>query len=92
MLTSARKVVDRNYLQAPELREYLAGSRKHRAVLTDYAAMEAFKGDALANIFSATEIISEFPNQIIVLKSTSIISQLSVAAAHVGYGEIDVVN
>jgi hypothetical protein len=38
--------------------------------------MEAFKGDALANIVSATEIISDFPEQVIVLKSTSIISQL----------------
>jgi hypothetical protein len=37
----------------------LATGRKHRVVLTDYAAMEAFKGDALANIASATEILRE---------------------------------
>ncbi len=66
-----RKVVDRNYLQSPELRNYLAAWRKHRVVLTDYAAMEAFKGDALANIASATEILREFPKQVTVLKSTS---------------------
>ena len=71
-----RKIVDRNYLQSPKLRDYLAKWRKHRVVLTDYAAMEAFKGDALANIASATEILREFPKQIIVLKSTSSIATL----------------
>ena len=38
--------------------------------------MEAFKGDALANIASATEILREFPKQVIVLKSTSSIATL----------------
>jgi hypothetical protein len=71
-----RKIVDRNFLQSPELRAYLAASRKNRAVLADYAAMEAFKGDALANISSATEILREFPKQVVILKSTSIVSQL----------------
>jgi hypothetical protein len=66
-----RKIVDSNYPQSPELREYLAASRKNFAVLTDYVAMEAFKGDTLANISSATEILCGFPNQVIVLKSTS---------------------
>jgi hypothetical protein len=71
-----RKIVDRNYLQSPKLRDYLAESRKSRAVLTDYVAMEAFKGDALTNIASATEILREFPKQVIVLKSTSSIATL----------------
>jgi hypothetical protein len=71
-----RKIVDRNYLQSPKLRDYLAAWRKHRVVLTDYAAMEAFKGDALVNIASATGILREFPKQVIVLKSTSSIATL----------------
>lgn len=71
-----RKVVDRNFLQSPELRKYLSSSRKNCAVITDYAAMEAFKGDTLANISSATEILSEFPKQVVVLKSTSSICHL----------------
>jgi hypothetical protein len=71
-----RKIVDRNFLQSPQLREYLAASRKNIAVITDYAAMEAFKGDALANISQATAILCEYPKQVVVLKSTSIISQL----------------
>ena len=71
-----RKIVDRNFLQSPQLREYLSGSRNNFAVLTDYAAMEAFKGDTLANISQATEILSEYPKQVIVLKSTGVICQL----------------
>jgi hypothetical protein len=73
---SMRKLVDRNFLQSPQFREYLLVSRKNFAVLTDYAAMEAFKGDTLANISSAMEILSEFPKQVIILKNTSIICQL----------------
>jgi hypothetical protein len=71
-----RKIVDRNYLQSPKLRDYLTESRRNRVVLTDYAAMEAFKGDALINIVTATEILCEFPKQVIVLKSTNVIAGL----------------
>jgi hypothetical protein len=74
--STMRKVVDRNYLQSAELRDYLAESRKNRVVLTDYAAMEAFKGDALQNILTATDIIRAFPKQVVVLKSTYVVSTL----------------
>jgi hypothetical protein len=74
--STMRKIVDRNYLQSPKLRDYLAESRRNRVVLTDYAAMEAFKGDALINIVTATEILREFPKQVIVLKSTNVIAGL----------------
>jgi hypothetical protein len=63
-------------LQSPELRNYLAASRKSRVVLTDYAAMEAFKGDALQNILTATAVLREFPKQVIVLKSTGVLATL----------------
>jgi hypothetical protein len=71
-----RKIVDRNYLQSPELRAYLAETRRNRVVLTDYAAMEAFKDEAFQNIVTATEVIREFPKQVVVLKSTNVISTL----------------
>jgi hypothetical protein len=71
-----RKVVDRNFLQSPALLEYLAASRKNRAVLCDYTLMEAFKRDTVANISSATAILAAFPKQVVVLKSTAIICQL----------------
>lgn len=38
--------------------------------------MEALKGNTLVSIFKSMEILSEFPDQVEVLKSTSIVSQL----------------
>lgn len=63
-------VVDSNSLQSPELRTFLARSNHHVAVLTDYAAMEAYKGDTLVSIFRTMEVLEEFPQQVIVLKGT----------------------
>jgi hypothetical protein len=71
-----RKIVDSNYLQSPKLREYLSQTRKNRAVVIDYAAMEALKGDTLASIFKSMEILAEFPHQVDVLKSTRSVSHL----------------
>jgi hypothetical protein len=65
-------VVDINCLQNDELRSYLASSRRNRAVLTDYAAMEAYKGDTLRSIFSSMAIVAEYPKQVIVLESTQL--------------------
>lgn len=70
MLSVMRKVVDSNFLRSPELRDYLADSRQNFALLTDYAAMEAYKGDTLLSIQGSMEILSEFPSQVIVLKNT----------------------
>ncbi len=42
-----QNVVDSNFLQRDELRAYLASSPDNKAVLTDYVAMEAHKGDTL---------------------------------------------
>jgi hypothetical protein len=69
-----RKVVDSNYMQSPKLRTYLSESWKNVAVIIDYAAMEAFKGNTLVSIFKSMEILSEFPKQVLVLKSTGSIS------------------
>jgi hypothetical protein len=71
------KVVDSNQLQSECLRSYLAGSNANFAVLTDYAAMEAYKGDTLVSIYKSMEIVAEFPTQVIVLKNTRIACSLS---------------
>jgi hypothetical protein len=71
-----RKVVDSNYMQSPKLWTYLSESPKNVAVIIDYAAMEAFKGNTLVSIFKSMEILSEFPKQVLVLKSTGSISTL----------------
>ena len=72
-----RKIVDSNYLQHPKLREFLLRSQSNSAVLTDCAAVEAYKGDTLQSIFKSMAILSEFPNQVVVLKGTKVISLLS---------------
>jgi hypothetical protein len=72
-----RKVVDSNFLQREELRTYLARSRRNYAVLSDYAAMEAYKGDTLASIYKSMAILSEYPRQVIILKGTQTVCGLS---------------
>jgi hypothetical protein len=72
-----RKVVDSNQLQSEALRSYLSKSKGNFAVLTDYAAMEAYKGDTLASIYKSMGIVADFPDQVVVLKNTSVVCGLS---------------
>jgi len=65
-----RKVVDANYLRHPDLDKYLLSDRQNIAVLTDFACMESYKGDALEVIAKNTEILSRHSNQVEVLKAT----------------------
>jgi hypothetical protein len=71
-----RKVIDSNMLQSETLRAYLSGSRENYAVLTDYAAMEAYKGNTLQSIHRSMEILATRPRQVIVLKGTQTICGL----------------
>jgi len=72
-----RKIVDSNYLQSPKLAKYLASSSQNYAVMTDYAAMEAYKGDTLNGIYKSMGILVKHPRQVIVLKNTSIVAWLN---------------
>ena len=71
-----RKVVDSNFLQSDELRDYLSKSAGNYVVLTDYAAMEAYKGDTLGTIYRSMEILADYPKQVIVLKGTQVVCGL----------------
>lgn len=71
-----RKVVDSNFLQSEGLRRYLARSDQNYVVLTDYAAMEAYKGDTVRSIYRSMEILSQHPKQVIVLKGTQAVCGL----------------
>ena len=70
-------VVDSNFLQSQDLRNFLSKSQSNKAILTDYAAMEAYKGDTLQSIFRSMKILAEFPEQVVVLKGTKSIGALS---------------
>lgn len=67
-----RLVVDTNYLARDELREFLAASGLHYAVLTEFAAMESYKGNTLKSIFPNMSVLIDFPKQVIVLKGAEI--------------------
>src|SRR5258708_3432617 len=75
------KVVDTNYLQCEALRSYLAASTDNYAVLTDYAAMEAYKGDALNWIYGRMEILAQYPKQVLILRGLQDICRLNGRAA-----------
>jgi hypothetical protein len=71
-----RKVVDRNYLQRPERREYLAASPKNILVVTDYLEMEMLGGRAGEPFLRSTEILAEYPRQVILAKLTDVTAGL----------------
>jgi hypothetical protein len=73
---SKRLVVDSNLLQSSSLRTFLSKSKSNFAVLTDYVAMEAHKGDTLANIYRRMEIVGDSPTQTTVLESTRLVCGL----------------
>lgn len=70
-------VIDSNALQSEELRAFLAKSRRNFAVLPDFAGIEAYKGDPLKTVYKSMAIVSNYPNQVIVLKGSSKVCGLS---------------
>lgn len=77
MLTITRNVVDSNQLRSPQLLDYLSKSTTNFVVLTDYAAMEAYKGDTLVTIYESMAVLSQYPQQVVILKTTGVVCGLS---------------
>lgn len=71
-----RKVVDSNYLGTKELRDYFAASPENKAVFTDYAEMEMLKAETLDGFLKSTEILAQFPKQVILAKATDVATNL----------------
>jgi hypothetical protein len=71
-----RKIVDSNFLRDDALKSYFSSSRWNFAILNDYAAIEAYKGDTLKSIYHSMEILTEYPKQVIILKSTRFVCGL----------------
>ena len=65
-----RVVIDSNRLQSDDLRGFLQVSHDNVAVLTDYAWIEAYKGNSVVSIQKSMTVAKDFPEQVIVLKST----------------------
>ncbi len=73
-------VVDSNALQSDDLRLFLAASGAHKAVLTDYAWMEAYKGNSVESITKSMAVLCEFPSQVVILKGTKEVGALDARA------------
>ena len=71
-----RKVVDNSMLQSIDLQRYLSASPSHFAVLPDFVAIESYKVASVEEILKRWEIISQFPQQALVLKGTSAVCGL----------------
>jgi hypothetical protein len=64
-------VIDSGVLQSSELRRYLSASASNYAVLPDFVSIEAYKVGSIDRILERWEVLSQFPEQVIVLKGTS---------------------
>ena len=73
-----KKVIDVNFLQDPALAHYLRSDKSNFVVFPDCACMEMYKGNAIKNISKSLEIVSQFPDQVIILKGTRDIVNLSL--------------
>lgn len=75
--TVSRVIIDSNALQSPQLDAFLSQSTTNYAVLADYVAMEAYKGNTFVSIFKSMEILARYPKQVVVLKSTCEVTRFS---------------
>lgn len=66
-----RAVIDKNRFESEELDRWLSLSPNHKAVITDYAQMECYKGDGQRNLTESIKVISRYQGQIVLLKPTS---------------------
>jgi hypothetical protein len=73
-------VVDSNFLQNDELREYLNASTANRVVVAPFVAMEAYKGDTLKSIYNSMRILCKYPRQVVILKGASVVCGLQGTA------------
>ena len=75
-----KKIIDANYFQDPALKAYLSSSKEHFVVFNDYACMEAYKGNSIKSISKSMKIVSSFPDQVLVLKSTREVVRLTLSS------------
>lgn len=72
-----RVVIDTNRMQSDELWAFLAMSQHNQAVLPDYLAMEAYKPNRLDRLHTRFSVLARFPKQVLILKGTADISDLT---------------
>lgn len=75
-----RVVVDSNQLQTPQLETFLASGPAHRAVVTDWLMMEAYKGEMRKTLYKSIAVLEKYPRQVIVLRNTGQCMRVRAAA------------
>lgn len=76
-----RVVIDSNCLRSTELRWFLSQDAAHLAVIADYAWIEAYNGDSLVSIAKSLKVLSQFPDQVLLLKGTKAVGALKATVA-----------
>jgi hypothetical protein len=71
-----KKIVDAGALRSSRLQGFLASSKQHFAVITDYTTLEIFGGNPEVNLRRSLQIVSKFAAQVIILKSNAQIWKL----------------
>jgi len=84
-----KKIVDINYLQEPDLEDYLAMSKDNHVVFTDVLGIEIHKCNALENLSDKLIIVSQYPDQVFVLKKRRDIKRLTLAPSNLPHSLID---
>lgn len=64
------RVVDTNFLRSPLLDCYFRADPGNQIIFTDHGFMELYKGPELKNLWCSLAIVSRYPLQVVVLKST----------------------
>lgn len=70
------KVIDSNHLQDERLRRFLQQSARNRAVLPDFLGIEGYNGDLRSHL-QWMDILADFPNQVIILKGSALLTRMS---------------
>jgi hypothetical protein len=65
---STWKVADAHFLRDPLLEVFLKENPDNRIVFTEYNFIESYKGNAVTNMARSIRILSNFPQQVVVLK------------------------
>lgn len=76
------RIVDANAMRIAELLEpFLLADVKNRVLVTDFCAMEAYKGSAEVTLLKSLSVLRRFPGQVAVLRGTQQVVALTSAAA-----------
>ena len=85
----ASVVVDKNYLEAPELERFLTENSANRAILHDFSAIEAHVGNPIKNLVKSMSILARYPYRVFVLRSARDLIAMGEILPHHRFSMVD---